>query len=179
MSSLLFFDSYLTAFFASFIVGEGQSATSSIHFPSDQNQPRHIERDEPEGLIDFILSRNGQMAEFSNLDTRKLVESYRKEFCTRTRFLQNRLSLLKSELKEANKVPRKKGARNPGKQLRIIKNMKSSIEWNKARMQSVIDEKHKHEQQKALNDQRKVLLEELRQDLQQWEIKNPGTELFT
>ena len=118
------------------------------------------------------------MAEFSNLDTRKLVESYRKEFCTRTRFLQNRLSLLKSELKEANKVHRNKGARNPGKQLRIIKNVKSSIEWNKARMQSAMDEKHKHEQQKALNDQRKMLLEELRQDLQQWEIKNPGTELL-
>ena len=118
---------------------EGQTTSGSTHHPSaitrdDSSQPGHIESDEPESLVDFILSHDGRIIESS--DTKMLVQNYHREYQKRLRFLQSKVLSLQKELRSAKKE--EKRVKKLEKDEAIIK---SSIEWNKARMQSAIEDR--------------------------------------
>ena len=120
--------------------------------------------DEPESLIDFVISQGDNMVKC--FEHKKCVESYHREYQMKLQFLQGKVLSLRKELKEAQKEE-SNIANNVRKNESIIK---SSIDWNKARMQSVIEKRNRQRQQISLNDRRLELLEKLKQDIEQWEL---------
>lgn len=120
--------------------------------------------DEPESLIDFIISQGDNMVKC--FEHKKCVEGYHREYQMKLQFLQGKVLILRKELKEAKKEEANI-TNNVRKNESIIK---SSIDWNKARMQSVIEKRNRQRQQISLNDHRLELLEKLKQDIEQWEL---------
>ena len=144
---------------------EDKQSTSSSSMNCTTECSPHTNTDEPESLVDFVLS--GQLPGSSSADQRMLVERYCKEYKKRLRFLQQKAQLLQRELKCDNKEFRERQI------------MKASIEWNQARRQSAIDERLQYEKRESINNERILLLEELEQDLLQWENDHPGNERFS
>lgn len=120
--------------------------------------------DEPESLIDFIISQGDNMVKC--FEHKKCVEGYHREYQMKLQSLQGKVLSLRKELKEAKKEEANI-VNNVRKNESIIK---SSIDWNKARMQSVIEKRNWQRQQVSFYDRRLELLEKLKQDIEQWEL---------
>ena len=142
------------------------SSSYSVHCLSsdDYDQPMSADADEPEGLIDFIISQGDNMVKC--FEHKKCVEGYHREYQMKLQSLQGKVLSLRKELKEAKKEEANI-ANNVRKNESIIK---SSIDWNKARMQSVIEKRNWQRQQVSFYDRRLELLEKLKQDIEQWEL---------
>ena len=148
--------------------GNSKTEMEGTAIPSPPHRPSHC--DVQENLIDFILSRDGRIAGSSTLDTKKIVDCYLKEHKTRLLFLENKMQSLKHELKLAKKV---QAAEKKTKRFEVqAQTLQSSVEWNMNRMQTMKNERTRHKDLLSLNDQRLRLLEELQQDLEQWESNN-------
>ena len=141
-----------------------QSTSSSVNFTSECSP--HSNTNEPESLVDFVLSASGQIPGSNSADRRMLVESYCKEYERKLRFLKRQARLLQRELK-------------CDKEFRETQIIKASIEWNQARMQSAIDERLQHEKQQSIIKERILLLEELEENLRQWESDHPSNGEFS
>ena len=138
----------------------------SMHFLSsdDCDQPMATDAHEPESLIDFIISQGGSMVKC--FEHKRCVEGYLREYQMKLQFLQGKILSLREELKEAKKEE-SNVTNNTRKNESIIK---STIDWNKARMQSLIEKRNKTRQQISFNDHRLELLDKLKQDIEQWEL---------
>lgn len=141
-----------------------QSTSSSMNCATECSP--HTNTNEPESLVDFVLSASGQIPGSNSADRRMLVESYCKEYARRLRFLKRHAWLLQKEKKW-------------GKEFRERQIIKASIEWNQARKQSAIDERLQQEKQQSIINERILLLEELERDLRQWENNHPSDGEFS
>lgn len=137
---------------------------SSQCCPSGPNEP-----DKTESFLDFLLSSASQITGCSSDGIRMLAGSYLREFDKREDFLLQKVQSLQKEIKSEGKL--RKSAKNLDRELLITK---SSIEWNKSRLQSAKDEKQTYEQQHSINRERVLLLEELQENCHQWGYCHPG-----